>query len=71
MEQDFYRNRLTERHGLRVLIPEQSDRDMVHRVIFEELVLGKVLASSRNIYRVTIAGPENSRKSSVVCRGDP
>jgi aspartate racemase len=47
MEQDFYRSRLTERHGLHALIPEQDDRDILQRVIYEKLVLGKVLASSR------------------------
>jgi aspartate racemase len=55
MEDDFYRRRLTDRYGLHILIPEQNDRDVVHRVIFEELVLGKVLASSRAVYRRIIA----------------
>jgi aspartate racemase len=55
MEEGFYRDRLTERHGVRVLIPEQAERDIVHRVIYEELVLGKVLPSSRAAYRGIMA----------------
>ncbi len=55
MEKEFYRQRL-ESHGLRVVIPEQSDRDQVHRVIFEELVLGRVEAESRTSYRRIVAG---------------
>lgn len=55
MEQDFYRGRLTERHGLDVLIPEAEDRALVHRVIYEELVAGQVRAESREAYRQVIA----------------
>ncbi len=50
MEQDFYTRRLAERHGLEVLVPEAADRDEVNRVIFEELVYGKVEAASRKGY---------------------
>jgi aspartate racemase len=54
MEQDFYRNRLAARHGVEVLVPEPADRDEVHRVIFEELTQGRVLAASRAAYRRVI-----------------
>lgn len=54
MEKDFYRHRL-ESHGLRVLIPEQTDRDELHRVIFEELVLGRINPDSRASYRRIVA----------------
>ena len=50
MEEDFYRRRLSERHGLEVTVPEQADRDEVHRVIFEELVLGRVEPRSKARY---------------------
>jgi aspartate racemase len=50
MEQDFYRQRLIERHGLSVLIPNQENRDCVHRIIYEELCLGKILQESRDNY---------------------
>lgn len=55
MEQQFYRDRLFERHGLHVLIPEQEDREVVHRIIYEELCLGSVLPRSRAEYRRIIA----------------
>ncbi|WP_264812268.1 aspartate/glutamate racemase family protein, partial [Gluconacetobacter sacchari] len=54
MEQDFYRGRLTERHGLDVLVPDADDRRTVHRVIYEELVRGRVLPDSRRAYRTVI-----------------
>lgn len=50
MEQDFYRGRLVEGHGLNVLVPDETDRQIVHRIIFEELVLGQVNEASRNEY---------------------
>lgn len=49
MEQEFYKGRL-EQHGLKVLVPEAEDRETVHRVIYEELCLGKVLPESRAEY---------------------
>jgi len=50
MEQDFYAGRLAEKHGLKVLIPEKGDREIVHRVIYDELVLGEVKEASRAEY---------------------
>jgi aspartate racemase len=50
MEQDFYVGRLRAKHGLNVLLPDQQERDEVHRVIYEELVHGKVLPKSKQGY---------------------
>ncbi len=50
MEHDFYKGRLINNFGLDVLVPEKADRDIVHRVIYEELVLGKIVKSSRREY---------------------
>jgi aspartate racemase len=50
MEQDFYRDRMTTQHGLTVLTPSSADRDEVHRIIFEELCLGKLLPESRTTF---------------------
>ena len=50
MEQDFYRDRLAH-HGLGVVVPPPEDRAEVHRVIYEELCLGRVREDSRQAYR--------------------
>ena len=50
MEQDFYKGRLAEKHGLNVLVPSKADREIVHRVIYDELCLGQVKAASRDAY---------------------
>ena len=55
MEQAFYAERLRTRHGLRVVIPIPSDRDVVHRVIYEELCLGVLRPESRAAYARVIA----------------
>jgi len=49
MEQDFYRDRLVSR-GLTVLVPEASDRALVHSVIYDELCRGIITDSSRAAY---------------------
>jgi aspartate racemase len=54
MSQPFYRDRLAA-HGLDVLVPDAGDRDLVHRVIYDELVLGVVKPESREAYRGVIA----------------
>lgn len=53
MEQDFLRDRLS-RYGLTVLVPGPDDRAEVHRVIYEELVLGVIRDDSRAAYRAVI-----------------
>ena len=51
MEQEFYRGRLRDQHHLDVLIPDDADREVVHRVIYDELCLGLVRDASRAEYR--------------------
>jgi len=51
MEQDFYRGRLEQRHGLDVVVPEPEEREIVHRVIYDELCRGVIQDSSRAAYR--------------------
>lgn len=48
MEQDFYKDRLSGKHGLEVLIPDAADREIVHNVIYNELCLGVVRQESRD-----------------------
>ena len=50
MQEDFYRSRLSERHKLDVLIPEDADIDIIHNVIYDELCQGVVRQESRQHY---------------------
>jgi aspartate racemase len=54
MEKEFYRGRLENKHGLKVLIPEEEQREKVHRVIYDELVKGAILDESRLVYNAII-----------------
>ena len=53
MEDGFYRDRLSA-HGLEVVVPEADDRATVHRVIYEELIHGRLTTSSRDAYRAIV-----------------
>jgi aspartate racemase len=51
MEQEFYSGRLQQRHGLEVLVPDDAQREAVHRIIYDELCLGEVRSASRERYQ--------------------
>ena len=55
MEQDFYKGRLADKHGLQPIVPDAAGRDMVHRVIYEELCQGVVSPASKAAYLAEIA----------------
>ncbi|UCH62384.1 MAG: aspartate/glutamate racemase family protein [Fidelibacterota bacterium] len=54
MEHDFYKGLLTNRYGLKIIIPDEADRIVVHDVIYHELVIGDVLSASRTNYHEII-----------------
>ncbi|MGI9643109.1 MAG: aspartate/glutamate racemase family protein [Acidimicrobiia bacterium] len=54
MEQEFYRGRL-EDWGITVIVPDEPDRSMIHRVIFDELVRGEIVEHSREAYLEAIS----------------
>jgi aspartate racemase len=55
MEEDFYIGVLREQYGLHVLIPPPAEREIVHRVIYNELCVGTIHEPSRAAYREIIA----------------
>lgn len=50
MERDFFKDILSEKFDIEALIPNEADREIVHDVIYEELVQGKINAGSRGQY---------------------
>ena len=50
MEEDFYKGRLESKYGLEVLVPQQAGRDVVHRIIYDELVVGVIKPESKQAY---------------------
>ncbi|MCT4475985.1 amino acid racemase [Peribacillus frigoritolerans] len=55
MEQDFYKTRIKS-NGIKVLIPNDEDRKVINKVIYEELCLGEIQHSSRDYYKKVIKG---------------
>lgn len=50
MEQDFYKGRLANNHNISVIVPNEDERDSVHRIIYNELCLGQIKKSSKDEY---------------------
>jgi len=67
MKEEFYRGRL-EQHGLEVIVPDDHDMQIVHRVIYDELCRGAVKDESRNAF-VEIIAKLGSRGAQCVIEG--
>lgn len=66
MEQAFYKQRLVEEFDMQVLTPAEEDRVLVHKVIYEELVLGEVSSESREAYLKIIASMAEAGAEAVI-----
>ncbi|MGM0950197.1 MAG: aspartate/glutamate racemase family protein [Bacillota bacterium] len=53
MEQDFYRSRI-ESHNINVIVPSDEEREVINHIIYQELCLGEIKQSSRNMYKKMI-----------------
>jgi aspartate racemase len=56
MEEDFYKGRLVDKYGLEVIIPAEDEREIVHRVIYDELCAGMINSDSKQRYAEIIQG---------------
>ncbi len=56
MEEDFYRGRLTEKHHIEVLVPDRPERELIHRVIYNELCVGDFSEASKQEFQRIMAG---------------
>jgi aspartate racemase len=66
MEEDFYKGRLVDRHGLEVIIPDDRQRELVHRIIYDELCLGQIKADSKAKYVELMAGFVDSGVEGII-----
>jgi len=66
MEQDFYKGRLKDRHGIDVIVPSDEEMTVVHDVIYNQLCLGDIRDSSRQLYKKIIAAMEGRGAAGVV-----
>lgn len=54
MEEAFYKQRLSDKFGIEVIVPNGVQRKLVHQVIYEELCLGKISRRSKDDYHTII-----------------
>ncbi|EYS85656.1 aspartate racemase [Cupriavidus sp. SK-4] len=66
MEQDFYRARMSDLHGIEVLVPDQADRELVHQVIYDELCHGIVRDAARADYQRIVSSLQAQGAGGVV-----
>ncbi|KSU80306.1 aspartate racemase [Fictibacillus enclensis] len=65
MEQDFYKSRL-ESKGIQVIVPKETEREMVNRVIYEELCLGNIRQYAKDEYKKVIQGLIESGAQGII-----
>ena len=66
MEKDFYKNVLADKFGIEVIIPNEKERETVHRIIYNELVHGQIKDESREEYIRIIKNLENQGAEGVI-----
>ena len=66
MEQDFYKGRLMDKYNLKVLIPDEPDRKIVHEVIYQELCLGQIIEKSKKEFLRIIESLANQGAEAVI-----
>jgi len=66
MQEDFYKGKLVQDHGLDVVIPNAEDMHAVDRIIFEELCLGQIKPESKKQYLAIIDRLAKARAQGVI-----
>jgi aspartate racemase len=66
MEEDFYKGRLQDKHGLTVIVPGEQDRAVIDRVIYNELVLGDIRQESKKQYMQVMDGLVQSGTQGII-----
>jgi len=65
MEGDYYRNTLYK-YGIETVVPEKEDREAINSIIFDELCLGILKESSREIFRNIISKLQSKGAEGIV-----
>ena len=66
MEQDFYKGRLKENYGIDVVIPNEEEREIVHNVIYNELISGIIKEESRQKFKKIIINLKKNSAEGVI-----
>ena len=66
MEEKFYKDRLIQKHGLEVILPNENERQIIHDIIYKELVLGEIKEESRVKYKAIISNLKENGAEGVI-----
>ena len=66
MEKDFYKKVLADMFGIEVIIPNKEEREIIHQIIYEELVHGQIKDESREAYKTIIKNLEKQGAEGVI-----
>jgi len=66
MEQDFYKGRLKEKHGIDVIVPDEREREIVHTIIYKELISGIIKNDSREAFQNVIGNLKRQGAGGVI-----
>lgn len=66
MEKDFYKTYIFNKFGIEVIIPTETEREIIHNTIYNELVLGVIKDKPRNAFQQIIGNLENRRAEGVI-----
>lgn len=66
MEQDFYKGRLTGKYGIDVLIPPKEEREIIHKILYQELCLGEIKKRSRDQFHAIITALKSRGAQGII-----
>jgi len=66
MEKDFYKDILIRDHGIEVMIPALEERNVIHEIIYKELVHGQIKETSKEIFKAIIKNLQNKGAEGVI-----
>jgi len=66
MEQDFYKGRLIEKHGIDVIIPDEEQRKTIHHILYDELVQGEINKASKSKFKEIIESLKKREAEGII-----
>ncbi len=66
MEQNFYKGRLRDKHNVHAVVPDETERKLVHDVIYNELCQGIIKESSKHSYLDIINSLQQNGSDGVI-----
>lgn len=66
MEKSFFSDRLKEKHKINCITPSQKERDLIHGVIYTELIRGKIVDKSKAQFIEIIENLKNNGAEGII-----